>query len=199
MGASGCLIEAVSCDHQMSALLFFRRFEIGGLILREPQDLRGSPQQGKAGMPITFVPDAGDILMCDFRGVLTPEMTKLRRVIILSPRLRRVFPNTYLVVPISMSKPVPTGPHHCRFAPGSYTAFHQTEPAWAKADMLTCVGSHRLDRVRIDGRYSRASISAEDLLRVRGAVLHALGMEAWQEVTIRSRITDAGALPPLDT
>ena len=51
-------------------------------------------------MPLTIVPDAGDVLMCQFDGS-PPEMTKLRRVIVLTPRNRAYFPDTFLVVPVS--------------------------------------------------------------------------------------------------
>ena len=56
--------------------------------------------------------------------------------------------------------------------------------------MVTCVASHRLDRVRINGRYSRAQIRKEDLFLIRKAVLHALGMETWQqaEVIVRTKL-----------
>src|SRR5450432_2925614 len=109
-------------------------------------------------MAITFVPDAGDVLMCDFTGFIKPEMTKVRRVVILSPRSRVSFPGTYLVVPISRTPPSSPEPYHCEFKARSYQFFDQVESVWAKANMVTCVASHRLDRVRIDGRYSRAQI-----------------------------------------
>jgi uncharacterized protein YifN (PemK superfamily) len=135
-------------------------------------------------MAIPFVPDAGDVLMCDFTGFVAPEMTKTRRMIVLSPRARRNFPSTYLVVPISKTPPQPPEPHHCEFGPRSYHFFDPIEPVWAKADMITCVASHRLDRVMVNGRFSRAQIRREDLQRLRKAVLHALGMETWQHTEI---------------
>ena len=135
-------------------------------------------------MGIPFVPDAGDVLMCNFTGFVAPEMTKIRRVVVLSPRARRSFPGTYIVVPISMTPPALPEPHHCEFKPRSYRFFDPVESVWAKADMVTCVGAHRLDRVRIDGRYSRAQIRKEDLSLVRIAVLHALGMETWKQAEV---------------
>jgi uncharacterized protein YifN (PemK superfamily) len=135
-------------------------------------------------MAINFVPDAGDVLMCDFTGFVAPEMTKIRRVVILSPRSRRNFPGTYLVLPISKTPPSPPRPHHCEFKPGSYHFFDPIETVWAKADMVTCVAAHRLDRVKFRGRYSRAQIGREDLLRVRKALLYALGMERWQQTEV---------------
>jgi uncharacterized protein YifN (PemK superfamily) len=161
----------------------FSADDLGGLIARVCS-LR------TVAMAITFVPDAGDVLMCDFAGFQAPEMTKVRRVIVLSPRSRVTFPGTYLVVPVSKTPPSPPELHHCEFQPRSYQFFDQVESVWAKADMVTCVASHRLDRVRINGRYSRAQIRKEDLFLIRKAVLHALGMETWQqaEVIVRTKL-----------
>jgi mRNA interferase MazF len=119
-------------------------------------------------MPLTIVPDAGDVLICDFNtGFKPPEMVKVRRVV---------------VVPISKTPPLTAMGCHCKFPPRSYEFFDPIESVWAKADLVTCVAHHRLDRVKINGRYSRAVIRRDDLQRVRRAVLHALGMESWREV-----------------
>ena len=128
-------------------------------------------------MPITFVPDAGDVLMCDFNGFVAPEMTKLRKVVILSPRSRISFPGTYLVVPLSKTPPVPLEPCHCEFRPRSYDFLDPVESVWAKANMMTCVATVRLDRLKLHGRFSAARIRREDLARIRLAVLHTLGMQ----------------------
>jgi mRNA interferase MazF len=134
-------------------------------------------------MPLTIVPDAGDVLICDFNtGFKPPEMVKVRRVVVLSPRSRTKFPETFIVVPISKTPPMTAMGCHCRFAPRSYEFFDPIEAVWAKADLVTCVAHHRLDRLKINGRYSRAVIRRDDLQRVRKAVLHALGMETWREV-----------------
>jgi len=82
-------------------------------------------------MAITFVPDSGDVLMCDFIGFIAPEMTKVRRVIVLSPRSRDVFPGTYLVVPVSKTPPSRPEPHHHEFRPRGYDFFDQGQwPIW---------------------------------------------------------------------
>lgn len=133
-------------------------------------------------MPIQHVPDAGDVLMCDFTGFVAPEMTKVRRVVVLSPRSRSVLRGTYVVVPISKSQPAPVEAHHCEFVPRAYDFFDMTESVWAKADMVTCVGYHRLERMRINGRFGPARISSAHLLAVRKSILHALGMENWRQV-----------------
>ena len=118
-------------------------------------------------MAITFVPDAGDVLMCDFIGFIAPEMTKVRRVIVLSPRSRDVFPGTYLVVPVSKTPPSQPEPHHHEFRPRGYDFFDHGQSVWAKADMVTCVGSHRLDRVMVNGRYTRCQIRKGNAISIR--------------------------------
>lgn len=133
-------------------------------------------------MAIVHVPGPGDVLMCDFDGFKPPEMTKVRRVVVLSKRARTSIPVTYIVVPISMTYPLSIEPSHCEFPANSYCFFHPTQSVWAKADMVTCVASHRLDRMRVNGRFTRTRISAEDLQRNRESVLHALGMETWRQV-----------------
>lgn len=139
-------------------------------------------------MAITFVPDAGDVLICDFSGFQAPEMTKVRRVVVLSPRSRVTFPGTYLIVPISKTPPSRKEPHHYEFKARRYDFFDPIESVWAKADMLTCVASHRLDRIKMNGRYSRAQIRKEDLDSVRRAVLHALGIETWKPEEVIARL-----------
>lgn len=124
-------------------------------------------------MAITFVPDPGDVLMCNFEGFMPPEMTKVRPVIVLSPRSRRIVPDTYIVVPTSTTMPASVAGWHCELKRGSYACFNAAVPIWAKCDMLTCVAAHRLDRVKVAGRYNRVQIRKGDLLRVRQAVLHA--------------------------
>jgi mRNA interferase MazF len=82
-------------------------------------------------MPIQHVPDAGDVLMCDFSGFVPPEMTKNRHVVVLSPRSRTILRGTYLVVPISKTCPYAPREHHCEFRPGSYPFFDPVESVWA--------------------------------------------------------------------
>jgi mRNA interferase MazF len=130
---------------------------------------------------ISFVPSPGHVLMCDFTGFLPPEMTKVRKVIVLSPRSRIYTPSTYLVVPTSMTPPSPAEACHCEFKPGSYDFFDRRESVWAKCDMVAHVAARRLDRVKINGRYTSPRIRSEDLARVRKCVLHAMGMERWIE------------------
>ena len=124
--------------------------------------------------------------MCSFDGLTAPEMTKTRRVIVLSPQSRTHFPDTFLVVPVTKTPPSPFENHHYEFKPRSYEFFDPCESVWALANMLTCVKRLRLDRVKINGRYAAARIRECDLKLVRQAVLHALGMDKWQQTETRS-------------
>lgn len=134
-------------------------------------------------MPITFVPDAGDVLMCDFTtGFQPPEMVKVRKVVVLSVRSRVTIPDTYLVVPLSKTAPSPPEGCHHEFKPRSYHFLDEIESVWAKADMVTCVGKHRLDRVKLNGKYSRVCIRRDDLMAIRKAALYTMGMQNWREV-----------------
>jgi hypothetical protein len=56
--------------------------------------------------------------------------------------------------------------------------------------MVTCVASHRLERLRINDRYSQAQIGKRTFSEFRKAVLHALGMETWQqaEVIVKTKL-----------
>ncbi len=74
-------------------------------------------------MGITFVPDAGDVLICKFAGFQQPEMTKVRPVIVLSPRSRKNFPGTYLVIPTSRTPPSPPEAWHHEFKLRSHWIF----------------------------------------------------------------------------
>jgi uncharacterized protein YifN (PemK superfamily) len=140
-------------------------------------------------MALSFIPDAGDVLMCDFTtGFIPPEMTKLRKVIVLSPRARDHFPDTYIVAPVSKTPPASTRETHCEFKARSYDFFDSIEPVWAKADMLACVSKHRLDRVRFNGQYQRCRIRPTDLHRVRNATIHALGLGDWHEYEVLVRL-----------
>src|SRR5580658_2693110 len=100
-------------------------------------------------MAINFVPKAGHVLMCDFRDFKPPEMTKVRHVIVISPRERRFFPGTYIVVPVSMTPPAPAAPHHVEFKCGSYGFFDPRQSVWALGDMVTSVAYHRLERLKV--------------------------------------------------
>lgn len=127
-------------------------------------------------MPITFVPNPGDILMCDFEseGFVRPEMEKVRHCVVISPRLRRQW-GTCLIVPFSTQPPYPIYPYHYVIEANKYGFFKRDTEIWAKANMLTHVGFSRLDRVIDGGIYCRRYLDDVDFKGVMVAVLHAVG------------------------
>lgn len=127
-------------------------------------------------MPLTFHPDPGAIVMCDFTtGFRPPEMVKLRPVVVISPRRRRTQLAT--VVPLSSTQPVPLEPWHFQLPPGAYPPARG--PMWAKCDVLATVALDRLDRVKVRDAAGRRTyqvfhLDAAAVLAVQVAVKAAL-------------------------
>lgn len=128
-------------------------------------------------MPLRHNPNPGDVLFCRFdeHEFAPPEMTKRRRVVVLTPRSRDHRTSTLVVVPLSTTAPRIVRPHHYQLQ-GMYQFLTQTEAVWAKGDMVVHVALARLSPVIDKGRVVRASVSAIDLLGIRTAVLHAIGL-----------------------
>lgn len=132
--------------------------------------------------PINFVPPRGLILFCDFDVQrVHPEMGKLRRVVVVSPRSYNHRwgngPGRCLVVPFSATAKLvgldrrPTWVH---FPVGTY----QSLPLESHAicDAITLVSHARLSKVWLAHEKSLSEIvSTEDLQRLQLALVHALG------------------------
>src|SRR5688572_4277170 len=132
-------------------------------------------------MAITFHPEPGMVLMCDFEtGFQPPEMVKRRPVVILS--LRRHNAQTCIVVPLSNTPPDPPDAYHHELnVQQSLPRLLRHSRTWAKCNMVTTVALGRLDRVR-DGRdsegrrvYVVGRVCNPDFAAIRQAVLIALG------------------------
>jgi mRNA interferase MazF len=128
-------------------------------------------------MPITFTPDLGQVLMCDFSSpaFIRPEMEKIRHCIVISPRYRR-HTGTCVVVPVSTSKPDRIEPYHYQIPNGVYRCFHDEQELWVKGDMLTHASFARLDRPYQDGRRARVVLNLGHLQGTQKAVLAAIGL-----------------------
>lgn len=87
-------------------------------------------------MTIYYHPDQGTILICDFQGMVAPEMVKRRPVVVISPRRRRGG-DLCTVVPLSTTDPSSVEPFHYRLSldPPLPTPF-DSPSHWVKADML---------------------------------------------------------------
>jgi len=126
-------------------------------------------------MSILFIPRQGMVLMCDFdTGFVPPEITKVRHVIVVSPRHRRNS-GSCLVVPLSTVAPQPVEPFHYRIPANTYSFFRKNADVWAKADLFSHVSFGRLDRVLDGGKYCSPMLNRSDLEGVQHAVWEALG------------------------
>ena len=126
-------------------------------------------------MPITFTPQQGMVLMCDFSsGSVPPEINKVRHVIVVSPR-RRKHSGSCTVVPLSTVAPNPIEPYHYRIEANEYSFLKRNTDSWVKADLVMHVSFQRLDRVLDNGRHTSPSLSAEDFRAVQRAVWEGLG------------------------
>jgi mRNA interferase MazF len=130
-------------------------------------------------MPILFNPRRGQILMCDFKGFIPPEMQKIRHCIVVSPERRS---GTCIVVPLSTSSPKPEETHHYKIPRNAYQCLECGVDVWAKADMLTHAAFARLDRPKEHGKFASRQLSPADLEGVINAVLAAIGQSVSAQV-----------------
>ena len=127
---------------------------------------------------LRFFPRAGQVLICDFAGYVPPEIVKIRPVAVVSPKL----PNRSglaTVVPLSTTAPRHDEPYVVELSQNYHPNSNSMARQWAKCDLITNVTLKRLDRFKVARRqYVVPELSAEDLLKVRHAMLHALGFGA---------------------
>ncbi len=133
-------------------------------------------------MAIQFHPEQGTIVICDFKGLVPPEMVKRRPVVIVSPRLRHRG-KLCAVVPLSTTPPTHIAPYNYKLhinpvLPHPYDAkFH-----WVKADMIYTISFDRLslpfgDKDANGKRmYDVRVIDKDDLIKIQQCLLHGLGL-----------------------
>lgn len=130
--------------------------------------------------PLPYHPKLGEVLRCDYCGLVPPEMDKLRWVVCVSPKFvgRR---DLCTVVPLSITPPDDPQPYHVLLDrdPDPKSKGH---PVWAKCDMIMTVSFSRLSAYwngRDDAgrrRYTPIHVSGSELGRIRQATLAALGL-----------------------
>ena len=100
-------------------------------------------------MAISYHPNRGSILMCDFtHGFVNPEMDKNRPVIILSPNIRSRH-NLCTVVALSTTPPETVRPYHCQIdITPPLPPYYESQGLWVKGDMVNAVGFHRLNLIK---------------------------------------------------
>lgn len=133
-------------------------------------------------MGLTYHPEIGTIVLCDFHGFVPPEMVKRRPVIIVSPRLRHR-DNLCTIVPLSTTPPNPVMAYHYKLKldnplPAPYDSPFQ----WVKGDMVTSVSFKRLllpsagKDANGKRNYIIKVIEDIDLRNIRECILHSLDL-----------------------
>lgn len=127
-------------------------------------------------MALPAIPGRGWVLFCDFgMARIHPEMSKKRRVVVLSPRSynRRhgMGPGRCIVVPFSAKRPLFVTPAIVHFAPERYRSL--TRELWAICD---CVATVSHDRLQM-GVWMDEQISPLDLERIEEGLRHAMGLQ----------------------
>jgi mRNA interferase MazF len=135
-------------------------------------------------MGINYAPYAGQILLCDFRGSIRPEMEKTRPVVILTPRTISKRTHTTTIVPLSTTDPRLIEPYHIRLQLPGTLPEHWSAECWAKCDMVATVSFSRLGFMKlgktIAGKrlYYKELLDDQTLSRLRKAVQYAIGYAA---------------------
>lgn len=132
-----------------------------------------------ANQPLPYHPKLGEVLRCDYSGLISPEMDKVRWVVVISPKfLGR--PNLCTVVPLSTTVPNPVQTHHVKMdkdpAPNASGV-----DVWVKCDMVMTVSFSRLSAYwhgKVNGRrnYVSLHVSGLELGKIRHATLAGLGL-----------------------
>jgi mRNA interferase MazF len=130
--------------------------------------------------PLPFHPSIGAVLKCDYSNLVAPEMSKIRDIVVVSPKfLNR--PNLCTVVPLSTTSPIKIEPYHVQLDRDPNPRGIEEEIVWAKCDMVMTVSFARLSAPwveKIDGKrnYLSLSVSQKELGDIRRGVLYALGL-----------------------
>lgn len=125
---------------------------------------------------INFTPERGQILLCDYdMAHVAPEMTKKRRVVVVSPRSYNRA-GRCVVVPFSATQPHNIEASHLPFDTGIYRAL--TVQTWAICDTISHVSCARLNRVKVGQTFLREFLLPVDMGRIEQGLRHALGFQA---------------------
>ena len=132
-------------------------------------------------MPIQYHPKPGQVFWCDFRGNIWPEIDKKRPVVIFTPKYSQRT-DLVAVVPLSTTAPPTICDFHCLLEKHPFPASaKKDEKSWAKCDLIQTVTFTRLTgywEEVVDGKrkYLDCRISDADMLKIKKAVLHGLGL-----------------------
>jgi mRNA interferase MazF len=129
-------------------------------------------------MAITFHPKAGMILMCDFKGLVAPEIIKTRPVVIISPN-NIVRSGLCTVVPLSTTAPDPVQAYHYQIP---HDPLRNGAETWAKCDLVMSVSCARLDRIKLGrGQYITGAVNMDHVRELRRRAALSFGFAIAEE------------------
>lgn len=102
-------------------------------------------------MPLKYLPEKGEIVICDFTKFGAPEITKVRPAIVISSPMKNVA-NVCTVVALSTTPPRPPMPFHALITidPPLRKPF-EAQQVWVKGDMIYTLSVSRLNRPDFKG------------------------------------------------
>jgi len=125
-------------------------------------------------MAMLYQPRPGNVVICDYRGFVVPEMVKVRPVVVIARNRKNR--RLVTVVPLSTTGPISLEDHHYPLAINPLPG-REAISCWAKCDMLTTVSLGRLDRYKVGrGQYAVPTLPSDDFEAIRRAVAIALGL-----------------------
>lgn len=127
-------------------------------------------------MPLLYQPRPGQVVMCDFKGYVVPEMVKVRPVVVVARNRKNR--KLVTVVPLSTTAPDALEDHHHELSANPLPGKGQIT-CWAKCDMLATVSLDRLDRYKVGrGQYVTPDLPKPDFDAICRGVVNALGLAA---------------------
>lgn len=134
-------------------------------------------------MAINYHPTTGTILICDFGMLRTPEITKRRPVIVISPNFTSRN-NLCTVVPLSSSAPKRVMPYHHKIFFEPLLPEPYINPfSWVLGDMIYTIGFERLKLMSLNkcdfGKriYDARVLDIATMESVMNCVRHGLGFK----------------------
>lgn len=128
-------------------------------------------------MGLRFQPQISSVLMCDFKGLIVPEIVKIRPIIVIARN--RCNNKLVTVVPVSTTEPIPFLDHHHELRQNPIPGKEHLR-CWVKCDMVMTISIERLDRVKIRTRNGRdyiiPSIPHYEIIEIKNSVIHGIGM-----------------------
>ena len=135
-------------------------------------------------MPISYHPNKASLVIVNFDGGFKPpEMVKRRLAVVLSKPVRRRV-GLCTVIPLSTLAPDHVMPYHDEIDIGFDLPHPWRRRCWVKGDMVTSVGFHRVELLRLGKRrngkrkYLLTPLEDDTFRIIQRCALHGLGLSA---------------------